>query len=70
MLHIRGATAIAREYSIGHLKQKVPIRWKGRVIPEHLYFLSDVSYSPDSVTVYASEERLDSIHMVYTEPLT
>lgn len=47
----------------------MPIRWKGRVIPEHLYFLSSVSYSPDSVTVYASEERLDSIHMVYTEAL-
>ena len=56
-------------YNTGTCK-KVPIRWKGRVIPEHLYFLSDVSYSPDSVTVYASEERLDSIHMVYTEPLT
>lgn len=55
-------------YNTGTCK-KVPIRWKGRVIPEHLYFLSNVSYSPDSVTVYASEERLDSIHMVYTEPL-
>ena len=55
-------------YNTGTCK-KVPIRWKGRVIPEHLYFLSSVSYSPDSVTVYASEERLDSIHMVYTEAL-
>lgn len=55
-------------YNTGTWK-KVPIRWKGRVIPEHLYFLSSVTYSPDSVTVYASEERLDSIHMVYTETL-
>jgi len=55
-------------YNTGTCK-KVPIRWKGRVIPEHLYFLSSVTYSPDSVTVYASEERLDSIHMVYTETL-
>ena len=49
--------------------KRVPIRWKGRVIPEQLYFLSHVSYSPDSVTVYATEERLDSIHMAYTEQL-
>ena len=55
-------------YTKGNNK-KVPVRWKGRVIPEHLYFLSQVNYSPDSVTVYASEERLDSIHMVYTELL-
>jgi hypothetical protein len=55
-------------YNTGANK-RVPVRWRGRVIPEHLYFLSSVSYSPDSVTVYASEEKLDSIRMVYTEPL-
>ena len=49
--------------------KRVPVRWKGRVIPEYLYFLSHVGYDPDSVTVYASEERLDSIHMAYTEQL-
>ena len=49
--------------------KRVPVRWKGRVIPEQLYFLSHVTYSPDSVTVYAAEERLDSIHMAYTEQL-
>ena len=47
----------------------MPVRWNGRVIPEELYFISRVEYSPDSVTVYASEEKLDSINMVYTEPL-
>ena len=55
-------------YNTGASK-RVPVRWSGRVIPEHLYFLSSVSYSPDSVTVYASEDKLDSIRMVYTEPL-
>lgn len=55
-------------YNTGTHK-RVPVRWRGRVIPEQLYFLSHVSYSPDSVTVYATEEQLDSIHMVYTEPL-
>ena len=55
-------------YNMGACK-RVPVRWKGRVIPEQLYFLSHVSYSPDSVTIYAAEERLDSIHIVYTEQL-
>lgn len=55
-------------YTSGYSK-RVPVRWRGRVIPENLYFLSNVSYYPDSVTIYASEERLDSIHMVYTETL-
>ena len=55
-------------YNTGACK-RVPVRWKGRVIPEQLHFLSNVSYSPDSITIYASEAKLDSIRMVYTEPL-
>ena len=55
-------------YNYGTNK-KVPVRWSGRVIPEELYFISRVDYSPDSVTVYASDEKLDSINMVYTETL-
>lgn len=50
-------------------KKKVPVRWNGRVIPEELYFISRVEYSPDSVVIFAPEEKLDSINMVYTEPL-
>ena len=55
-------------YNYGTHK-KVPVRWSGRVIPEELYFISRVEYLPDSVTVYASDEKLDSINMVYTETL-
>lgn len=55
-------------YNYGN-KKRVPIRWSGRVIPEELYYISRVDYSPDSVTIYASDEKLDSISMVYTEPL-
>lgn len=55
-------------YNYGTKKQ-VPVRWSGRVIPEELYFISKVSYEPDSVTIYASQEKLDSINMVYTEQL-
>ncbi len=50
-------------------KKKVPVRWSGRVIPEELYFISRVDYSPDSVTVYAADDKLDSISLVYTEAL-
>ena len=50
-------------------KKRVPVRWSGRVIPEELYFISRVEYRPDSVTIYASDEKLDSINTVYTEPL-
>lgn len=50
-------------------RKRVPVRWAGRVIPEQLYFISHVQYWPDSVDVYASSEKLDSIRMAYTEPL-
>ena len=55
-------------YNYGN-KKRVPLRWSGRVIPEELYYISRVDYSPDSVTIYASDEKLDSISMIYTEPL-
>ncbi|MBQ9230808.1 MAG: YbbR-like domain-containing protein [Prevotella sp.] len=50
-------------------RKRVPVRWTGRVIPEQLYFISHVQYWPDSVDVYTSREKLDSIRAVYTEPL-
>lgn len=50
-------------------RKRVPVRWAGRIIPEQLYFISHVDYKPDSVDVYASEEKLDSIRVIYTEPL-
>jgi YbbR domain-containing protein len=55
-------------YNSGECK-RVPVRWTGRVIPEELYFISRVTYSPDSVDVYASKEKLDSIQVVYSEKL-
>lgn len=55
-------------YNYGTHK-KVPVRWSGRVIPEELYFISRVDYEPDSVTIYASDEKLDSINLIYTEQL-
>ena len=55
-------------YNNGEYK-RVPVRWTGRVIPDQLYFISHVDYQPDSVDVYASQEKLDSIRAIYTEPL-
>jgi hypothetical protein len=45
------------------------VRWAGRVIPEQLYFISHVQYMPDSVDIYSSREKLDSIKVIYTEAL-
>lgn len=50
-------------------RKRVPVRWAGRVIPEQLYFISHVQYMPDSVDIYSSREKLDSIKVVYTEAL-
>ena len=50
-------------------RKRVPIHWNGRVIPEQLYFISHVDYRPDSVEVFASRQKLDSIRLIYTEPL-
>ncbi len=55
-------------YNNGESK-RVPVRWTGRVIPDQMYFISHVVYNPDSVDVYASKEKLDSIRAIYTEPL-
>ena len=50
-------------------RKRVPVRWTGRVIPEELYFISRTVYEPDSVDVYATAEKLDSISVIYTERL-
>lgn len=55
-------------YNNGEHK-RVPVRYSGRVIPEQLYFISQVQYSPDSVDIYASQEKLDSIKSILTEQL-
>jgi len=50
-------------------RKRVPVRWTGRVIPEQLYYISHILYSNDSVDVYTSREKLDSINYVFSEPL-
>ena len=59
------------EFAYNHGEHKrVPVRWTGRVMPDQLYFISQTDYSPDSVDVYATREKLDSIRAIYTEPLS
>ena len=50
-------------------KKIVPVHYQGKVEPDMLYFISAVTYSTDSVTIYASEDKLDSISTAYTEPI-
>lgn len=55
-------------YNYGE-KKRVPVNYRGNVMPEDLYYISNIQYQPDSVTVYASKKMLDSIDVVYTEML-
>ena len=52
-------------YNLGRHK-KVPVKMTGQVTPANSYYLSRVSFSPDSVDVYARKDLLDSITVVYT----
>lgn len=51
------------------LSKRVPVVWHGNVKPQQLYFVAKTRIEPDSVTVYASRAKLDSIKAVYTEEL-
>jgi len=50
-------------------KKTVPVVVKGKVEPDKLYYISDTLFSTREVTIYATQEMLDSIHEVFTEPL-
>lgn len=50
-------------------KKRVPIKYSGQVLPADLYYMAEVKYDPDSVTIFASREKLDSISDVHTESL-
>jgi len=69
------ATAVSAKPENAHFyynygeKKLVPVVYQGQVTPEQLYFISEVTYSTDSITIYAAPEKLDSITRVYTEPL-
>ena len=47
----------------------VPVEFQGSVEPDMPYFISNVTYKPDRITIYPSSGTVDSIWKVYTEPL-
>lgn len=55
-------------YNNGESK-KVPVKWSGIVTPEKSFFITNTVLIPDSVTIYASRNKLDSIKSVQTEEL-
>lgn len=55
-------------YNYGERK-RVPVSWRGNVVPERLHYIASTTCTPDSVTIYASRARLDSITTVYTQDL-
>ncbi|MCR4602186.1 MAG: YbbR-like domain-containing protein [Prevotella sp.] len=50
-------------------KKKIPVSYQGKVVPDRPYFISNIEYLPDSITIYANEDKMDSITKVYTEAL-
>lgn len=47
-------------------QKRVPVAFRGNITTNPLYYLAEVSCSPDSVTVWAEERILDSLQVVYT----
>lgn len=54
-------------YSYGSMK-KVPIIVEGQLLPATNYYITRTVMTPDSASVYASNEALDTIKAVYTVP--
>jgi len=53
-------------YNNGDSK-RVPVKLDGRIVTNNSYYLARVAFNPEMVTLYASEEKLDSIQSVMTE---
>ena len=54
-------------YNYGAMK-RVPIIVEGQLIPATNYYVTRTVLTPDSASVYATTEALDTIKAVYTEP--
>jgi hypothetical protein len=58
-----------RFYYNNGVSKRVPVVWHGNVIPQQDWFIVKYRIDPDTVTVYASQEKLDSTTAIYTEEL-
>lgn len=56
-------------YTRGQAK-RVPVRLKGNASAKQQYDITNVSFSPDTLTIYAPEDILDTIHVVFTAPIS
>lgn len=56
-------------YNYGE-RRKVPVRLQGEVTPQTTHYISSTTISPDSVYIYASKHKLDSIKWVDTEDIS
>ena len=53
-------------YNNGNSK-RVPVKLKGKITPGKSYYLANVSFSPEVVTIYATQHKLDSLSAIFTE---
>lgn len=49
--------------------KRVPVKLAGRVEPSKSFYLARTAFWPDSVTIYAGKNMIDSIKAAYTEEL-
>lgn len=49
-------------------KKRVPVLFDGTIDAKSGYYISNTSFSPDSVTIFASKGALDTINAIYTVP--
>ena len=56
-------------YTKGNAK-KVPVALSGQVAAGREFYISDTKLNPDSVMVYAPENLLNTIHTIYTTPVS
>lgn len=47
--------------------RRLPVRIRGEFTPADMTFVSSVRYAPDSATVYAKREILDTMHAAFTD---
>lgn len=68
--HITSIKADKLEFYYSHgTSKKVPILIAGQLVPASNYFVTRTMLTPDSATVYATKEALDTINAVFTESL-
>lgn len=50
--------------------KRVPVVMGGTVETKTNYYITHTVFTPDSVTVYATRDALDTINVIYTEPIS